>query len=143
MMRRLIGLFVAGVAMAASADDNAVLYRQHTMDAVGGHMKALVAIVKGEVDHKDHLPVHAGSLAALSGIAPDLFGEDSRTGAETKALPKIWEQPDVFKQRLADFRTAAENLDGVVKGGDMTNLGAALGALGKACKSCHDDFKKE
>jgi cytochrome c556 len=142
-MRVLVGLLATVLAGSALADDNAVKYRQHTMDAVGGHMQALAEIVKGQVDHKDHIAVHASSLAALSGIAPDLFGADSKTGADTKALPKIWEQPDVFKQRLDGFRTAAEDLDAVVKSGDMTNFGAAFGALGKACKSCHDDFKKE
>ena len=136
-------LVATALAVSAAADDNAVNYRKHTMDAVGGHMKALAAIAKGEVDHKDHLPVHVASLAALSRIAPDLFGVDSKTGADTDALPKIWEEPDVFKQRLDGFRTAAEDLDAVVASGDMTKFGAALGALGKACKSCHDDFKKK
>jgi cytochrome c556 len=142
-MRVWVGLFTAALAVSAAADDNAVKYRQHTMDAVGGHMQALAEIVKGQVDHKDHIALHASSLAALAGIAPDLFGADSKTGADTKALPKIWEQPDVFKQRLDGFRTAAEELDAVVKGGDTTKLPAAFGALGKSCKSCHDDFKKE
>ncbi len=142
-MRILFGLFAAALAVSAMADDNAVKYRQHTMEAVGGHMQALVAIAKGEVDHKDHIPVHTASLAGLSRIAPDLFGPDSKTGAKTHALPKIWEEPDAFKQRLDDFRTAAEHLEAVVEANDMAKFGAALGALGKSCKGCHDDFKKE
>ena len=142
-MRVLIGLMAAALACGAAADENAVKYRQHTMDAVGGHMSALAEIVKGEVDHKDHIGVHVAGLAALSGIAPDLFGADSREGADTHALPKIWEDPDTFKQRLTAFRTAAVDLDAVVKAGDMTKFPAAFGALGKSCKGCHDDFKKK
>ncbi len=140
-MRILIGFIAAAMAFGAAADENAVKYRQHTMDAIGGHMQALAAIVKGEVDHKDHIPVHVASLAALSGVAPDLFGADSREGADTDALPKIWQEPAAFKERLAAFRTAATDLDAVVKAGDMTKFPPAFGALGKACKSCHDDFK--
>jgi len=142
-MRIWLGLFAAALAVSSAADDNAVNYRKHTMDAVGGHMKALVAIAKGEVDHKDHIPVHVSALAALSRIAPDLFGADSKTGKDTDALPKIWEDPAAFKERLDAFRMAAEDLDAIVKSGDMTKFGAALGALGKSCKSCHDTFKKE
>ncbi len=142
-MRILFGLFAAALAISAAADDNAVKYRQQTMDAIGGHMKDLVQIAKGEVDHKNHIPVHTAGLAALAGIAPDLFGPDSKTGAKTKALPKIWEQPEAFKQRLDDFQKAADHLDAVVKAGDMSTFGNALGGLGKACKGCHDDFKKE
>ena len=140
-MRLLMTLFAATVSFAAMAQDNAVEYRKHTMHAVGGHMQALVAIAKGEVDHKDHLPVHVASLAALSGIAPDLFGADSR-GGDTDALPKIWDEPEAFKKALDAFRTAAQDLDAIVKSGNMTNFGAGLGALGKSCKGCHDDFKK-
>ena len=78
----------------------------------------------------------------LSHIAPDLFGADTKDG-DTDALPKIWEDPAAFKERLTAFQTAADDLDAVVKSGDMTKFGASLGALGKACKSCHDTFKKE
>ena len=141
-MRVWIGLFTAVFALTAAADQNAIDYRKHTMDAVGGHMQALGAIAKGEVDHKDHIPVHVASLAGLSHLAPDLFGVDSKDG-DTDALPKIWEDPAAFKERLAAFQTAADDLDSIVKSGDMSKYGAALGALGKACKSCHDNFKKE
>lgn len=142
-MRVLVGLLAAVLAASAAADDNAVKYRQHTMEAVGGHMNDLVAIVKGEVDHKDHIAMHASSLAGLARIAPELFGADTKTGADTKALPKIWEQPDAFKQRLDAFQTAADDLDAAAKGGDMAKIGAAVGAVGKSCKGCHDDFKKK
>jgi cytochrome c556 len=141
-MRVLIGLITAAFALSAAADQNAIDYRKHTMDAVGGHMKALGAIAKGEVDEKDHIPVHAASLAGLSHIAPDVFGADTKEG-DTDALPKIWEDPAAFKERLTAFQTAADDLDVVVKSGDMSKFGASLGALGKACKSCHDTFKKE
>ncbi len=141
-MRAVIGFLLLAAAAQASADQNAIDYRKNTMDAVGGHMKDVVAIAKGEVAHKAHLPVHVSSLAALANLAPDLFGPDTRDG-DTHALPKIWEQPDAFKQKLADFRKAANDLDALVKSGDMTNFGAALGALGKSCKSCHDDFKEK
>jgi len=139
-MRVLMGLMVMAVALVASADENAVKYRQHTMSAVGGHMKAVVAIVKGEVNHKDDLAVHASSLAGLSGIAPGLFGDDAKGG---DALPKIWSEPDAFKQRLDAFRSAAVDFEAAVGSDDPAKLGPALGALGKACKSCHDNFKKE
>jgi cytochrome c556 len=139
-MRLVTGLIVAMLAFAASADENAVKYRQQTMHAVGGHMKAVVALAKGEVEHKGHLAVHVASLAALSGIAGDLFGAETEGG---DALPKIWSEPDEFKKRLDAFRTAAQDLDAVVKSNDMTRFGKALGALGESCKGCHDNFKEE
>lgn len=141
-MRVVIGMFTAALAVSAAADQNAIDYRKHTMESVGGHMGALVEIAKGQVDHKDHIPVHTAGLAALSNIAPDVFPPDSQEG-DTDALPKIWKEPDVFKQKLADFKKAANDLDAIVKSGAMKDYGAALSTLGKACKSCHDDFKKK
>jgi cytochrome c556 len=141
MMRRWLGLFVVLGAVAANADDsNAVKYRKNTMTAVGGHMKAAVAIVKGEVPHKDDLAVHAASLAGLSGIAPGLFGADAKGG---DALGKIWDEPDAFKERLDAFRSAALAFDAAVTGVDAAEVGPALGKLGQACKGCHDNFRKE
>ncbi len=139
-MRPLLGIWMMLAALGAGADENAVKYRQHTMEAVGGHMQAVVAIAKGEVDHKADLGVHVASLAGLSGIAPGLFGADTQGG---DALPEIWDDAAAFQQRLDAFRTAAIELDAVVSGQEMEKFGEALGALGKACKACHDDFKKE
>jgi len=140
-MRRWLSLFVVLCAVVANADDsNAVKYRQHTMTAVGGHMKAAVALVKGEVDHKGDLTVHAAGLAGLAGIAPGLFGADAKGG---DALPKIWDEPAAFNERLETFRSAATAFDAAVKGGDPGKIGPALGDLGQACKGCHDNFKKD
>jgi cytochrome c556 len=141
MMRVVLGLIVILLAGAASAEESAaVKYRQSTMKAVGGHMGAVSAIAKKQVDHPGDLAVHVSSLAALSSIVPELFGPDAKGG---DALPKIWSEPEEFQKRLDAFRTAAEDLDALVKGGDMTNFGQAVGALGQACKGCHDTFKKE
>jgi len=140
-MRIVLGLIVMLLTGAASAEDSAaVKYRQTTMKAVGGHMGAISAIAKGQVDHPGDLAVHVSSLAALSGIVPEVFGPEAKGG---DALPKIWSEPAEFQKRLDALRTAAQDLDTLVKGGDMTNFNKSLGALGQACKGCHDDFKKE
>lgn len=138
-------LTVALTALAGSvlADgDGAVGYRQKVMDAVGGHMQAMVAIAKQEVPHGAHLAVHAANMAALSTLAGDLFPAGS-VNDDSKALPEIWSEPAAFQERLDAFTAAAAKLDTVVKSGAMDDFGAALGGLGQACKGCHDDFKSE
>src|SRR5215470_11555587 len=80
IMRVVIGVFTAAMAMSAAADQNAIDYRKHTMESIGGHMGALVEIAKGQVDHKDHIPVHTAGIAALSNIAPSVFPADSQEG---------------------------------------------------------------
>ena len=61
------------VAIAVSASEGEVNYRQHTMSAIGGHMRAIVDIIRGDVPHTSHLATHAGAMADLAEIAPTLF----------------------------------------------------------------------
>jgi cytochrome c556 len=142
-VRCVMGAGVMVLSLAAQADEGGVVYRQKVMDAVGGTMQSMVAIAKQQVPHGAHLAVHTRNLAGLATIVPDVFPVGSGEGAETDALPKIWAEPDAFKERLTAFVDAAKNLDAVVSSGDMTGFGEALGELGQSCKGCHDNFKAE
>ena len=117
-------------------------YREAVMEAIGGHMSAIVHIIKGEVPHKSHLGMHAEAIATLSEITPTLFPEDSLT-PDSHALPEIWEEPDAFQEALDAFQQAAPAFSKAVTTGDMSNIGATLNDLGDACEGCHDEFKEE
>ena len=134
-----LGLGLA--AGPASANEAAVKYRQSVMSALGGHMGAIVAIVKGQVDHKDHLAGHADAIAAIGKMAKDIFPEDSMEGADTRALPAIWEKPEDFAKAVSAFETASANFAKAASGGDMAAVGAALGQLGQSCGGCHKPFR--
>jgi cytochrome c556 len=121
------------------ASDGDKEYREHTMEAIGGHMQAAVNIIKGEVSHTDHLAIHAGALAELSAIVPALFPAGSGEGTDAK--PAIWENPDDFAERVEAFKTAAPAFDAAVSSGE--GVGPAIQNLGQACKSCHDDYRAE
>jgi len=138
----LLGLLVTGclVQGQAQADENAAEYREEVMEAVGGHMQAIVKIAKGEVAYNDHLGVLASNMAGLATIAQDIFPEGSAGG---DALKVIWEEPEAFAERLQAFQDAAGNFDMVVASGDMSGFGEALQGLGQACKSCHDKFRDD
>jgi len=103
------------------------------MKAVGGHTGAIASVVKGEVAFKEDVKGHAHALVELAKIAGKVFPKGSHEG-DTGALPVIWEKPDAFKKSYGAF---------VADTGDMGQIGAALGGLGKSCKGCHDDFRKK
>lgn len=128
------------VAIAVSASEGEVNYREQTMKAIGGHMGAIVGIIRGEVPHTDQLPTHASAMADLAEIAPTLFPESSKGG---DALDAIWEDAedfasklDAFKEATAAFKTAAES-------GDRDKIMGAFRGMGQACKGCHDDYRAE
>ena len=37
----------------------------------------------------------------------------------------------------------AEKFDAAAKTGNLDTIKAAVGSLGKSCKSCHDDYRNE
>lgn len=96
-LRTFVALAVAaaivGASAAAFAGENDVKFRQSTMKAVGGHMAAMAAIIKGEVKHASHLRGHAAAMASLGKMAPDVFLKGSE-GGSTK--PEAWSKPEDF-----------------------------------------------
>jgi cytochrome c556 len=134
------GLTLAFGALVVSASEGEVEYRQHTMEAVGGHMQAAVDILRQKVTHADHMSLHADALADLSEIIPSLFPEGSQGG---DALEEIWQQPEDFAERLSAMREAAAGFSTAAGATDMAALGEAFQALGQACKGCHDDYRAE
>jgi cytochrome c556 len=142
-MRNLIQLTVLVAAATVpgwtlNASEGDAKYREHVMEAVGGHMQAMVDILKQEVSHADHLTLHANAMADLGKIALTLFPAGSEGG---DALPEIWEQPEDFQTKLEAFHSASESLKQTVSSGG--EVGPAIQKLGQACKSCHDDYRAE
>jgi adenylosuccinate lyase len=128
-------------ALSAAADQNAIDYRKHTMDAVGGHMKHSVRSRKESRREGPHSGARRESRGFVAHCARCFRCRYERRGH--RRVAEDLGRPRAFKERLTAFQTAADDLDAVVKSGDMSKFGASLGALGKACKSCHDTFKKE
>ena len=124
-------------AMGAEADAE---YRKHAMQAVGGHMQAIVKIIRGEVPHTGHLSMHGNAMADLAEVAGSLFPPGSEGG---DALPAIWEEPNDFAEKVEAFRTAAQGFKEAASTGDAAGAGAALRDLGGACKGCHDSYRNE
>ncbi len=139
-LRALAGAAVLVTALPCAASQGDIDYRHHTMEAIGGHMQSLFDILRGKVDHSDHLSVHATALASLAEITPTLFPAGSG-GDDTDALPAIWENPEDFAERLDAFKEAGAGLRAAAEsGGDVR---AAAQQLGQACKGCHDNYRKK
>ena len=131
-------VMASGLALVLGASEGAAKYRAHTMEAIGGHMSAVVDIVRGDVPHTDHLPTHAGALAELAQIVPSLFAEGSEGG---DTLAAVWEQPEDFQAKLGAFKDATASLKAAAEAEE--GVGQALRAVGQACKSCHDKYRAE
>ena len=133
----------AATALSVSADDkDFIKYRQSVMKAVGGHMGGAVAIVKGEVPYEDDLVAHATGLNDMAQAVPNAFKQKT-SGGDTRAKANIWEDSDEFMQKYKDLQAATADFLAAAKSGGKSAAGAKLGAVGDACKGCHETFREK
>ena len=69
-----------------------------------------------------------------------LFPDNSKTGGDTRATPKIWLNKNDFDAKAAAFgKAVAENRDQAKA--SLDGLKAAIPIVGKACDACHEDYR--
>ncbi len=132
-----IGL-AAGVAIA---QPDPIAARKALMKANGDQAKIGAAMVKGEMPFE--LAKARKIFAAFEETAqkaPALFPDNSKTGGETAADPKIWQNLEDFKARLAKLGTDAKAAAASVT--DLDSFRAAFSAIGKYdCGGCHERYR--
>jgi cytochrome c556 len=147
MNRRWFGFAVFAVAVIALgvgiavAQQDPIAARRALMKANGDQAKAGAAMMKGEA------PFDLGKVKQIFAAfeeaavkAPSLFPDNSKTGGDTAADPKIWENMDDFKARFA--KLGADAKDAVAKVTDLDSFKAAFGSIGKNdCGGCHEKYR--
>ena len=131
----------AGVAYAALAGDDAIKARQACMKANGASMGVMVPIIKGE-KHYDAAAIEAALTKVDAACATwnDAFPDDSKTSTalKTRAKPEIWSNRKGFDDAGKVYYTAFTALKATK---DEAGFKAAFPMLGKACGSCHENFR--
>jgi cytochrome c556 len=127
-------------ATAVLAQQNPIEARQALMKDNGKHAKLAAGMAKGEApfDLAKAKEIFATFEAAAQKM-PDLFPPDSKTGHDTTASPKIWENMDDFKARFVKFGKDAKAAEASVK--DLDSFKVAMGGLGKECGGCHENYR--
>jgi cytochrome c556 len=132
---------IALCAGAAIAQQDPIATRKALMKANGDQAKIGASMIKGETpfDIEKARKIFT-SFEDAATKAPSLFPDNSKTGGDTAADPKIWENIDDFKARLAKFGTDAK--DALAKVNDLDSFKAAFSAIGKNdCGGCHEKYR--
>ena len=132
---------IAFGATAVLAQSDAIKQRMHLMKENGKHAKALVQMVKGEKPY-DAKAVQAAftQFHETAEKLPGLFPPNSKTGEDTHAAPKIWENKKDFDEKAAAFKKAVADNRAKAEG-SLDGLKVSLNAVGKTCSNCHDDYR--
>ncbi len=99
------------------------------------------AMFKGEAEF-DLAKVQAALkvIQEKAAVLPKLFPDDSKTGGETEALPKIWEDKTNFEGRFVKLGEAAKAAETKIT--DAETFPDAWKELMGNCSGCHKIFRK-
>ncbi|WP_272986880.1 MULTISPECIES: c-type cytochrome [Hyphomonas] len=119
--------------------------RQGQLKKMGKAFKTISDQLKASEPDMAAIQAAAASVPVESEGMADWFpaGTGPDSGVKTDALPAIWEQPDLFTEKLSDFQMAAGGLATAAETGDLAAIGAAFATTGGTCKSCHETFRED
>ena len=121
--------------------EDAVKYRQSTMFLMNTHMGRLGAMARGNVPFDAAAAQSSARLIeSLSHIAWEAYTPNSITD-RSRSKPEIWQDPAKFKKAIESAVAETQKLPAAVA--TLDGLKAQVGAVGRNCKACHDDFRKD
>jgi cytochrome c556 len=137
-----IALSVASIVFAQAKPEDEIRYRQSGLNVIGRAFGPMVNMAQDKIPYnKEVVARNTQIIETLAGLPWNSFGPGTEKGAPTKADLKVWSEQSKFKDASEKMQQSVIKLSQTVKGGDEKAIKAAIGDLGKACKSCHDDFR--
>jgi len=147
-------LLLAGLALALGSGysvtafsqakpEQLVKQRQAAMTLQSKYFGPMAAMAQGKAPFRaDVVAYNASLLNALSRMPWDGFTEATKD-VKSAALPAIYSDHDKFMAAADRSKKAVEALVKASQGGDEAATKAAIGALGKTCGGCHNDFRQK
>jgi cytochrome c556 len=125
--------------------EDAVKYRQSVMSVMATHVGRIGAMAQGKAPYDAKVAVDNAQIVATMAKLPwPAFSADTeKTTAQNRAKPEVWSNAAKFKEDGDHLVTETGKLLAAAQTNNLDNLKNAFAATGKACKSCHDDFRKE
>jgi cytochrome c556 len=124
--------------------EEAVKYRQSALSLMGTHFSRIGAVVRGAAPFDAQQVQDNAALVQTMSVLPwQGFVAGTDKGVPTRAKPEIWSDSAKFKTAQDNMIKAVANLSAVSKSGNLDQVKTAFGDAGRACKACHDDFRKD
>ena len=133
----------AGTVFAQAKPEQLVKQRQAVMTLQGKYFGPMAAMAQGKAPYNaDVVKRNAAYLDNLSRMPWDGFDAGTKD-VESAALPAIYEQTDKFKEAASRLENESHKLYQVAQSGDEAAVKTQIGAVGKACGACHNDFRQK
>lgn len=150
-MKRLVTVATGAVlfamlapgAFAQAKPEVLVKQRQAVMTLQGKYFGPMAAMAQGKAPFNAAVVQrNAGFLDNLSRMSWDGFDASTR-GEKSRALPAVFDNSAAFKETAARLENEAAKLVAVSRSGDEAAVKAQIGAVGKTCGGCHDEFRQK
>jgi cytochrome c556 len=139
----------AGVCTALPAaaqfakPEDAIKYRKAAFTVMATHFGRVAAMATGKMPFDAKAVADNAEIATAMSKLPYAGFVDGSDKGDTKAKAEIWSEMDKFKAGASKMQEEMAKLNVAAKGGNMDAIKAAVGETGKACKGCHDNYRKE
>ncbi|HZE10461.1 MAG TPA: cytochrome c [Burkholderiales bacterium] len=138
-----LGAGFAQTALSQVKPETLVKQRQAAMTLQGKYAGPLGAMAQGKAPYNaDTVAFNAAMLDALSRMPWDGFAESTKD-VKSAALPAVWSEGAKFKEAQDNFQKAVQALVAISRGGDEAAQKTAIGAVGKTCGGCHQNFREK
>jgi cytochrome c556 len=135
-----VAALAVGATFAYAQNLDVIKQRKDSMKAVGGAAGAVGKMMKGEAPFD--LATVQKSLATYAteaGKQKAFFTDDSKTGGETTALPKIWEARADFNAKMDKFAADATATAAAIK--DEASMKTEWPKVMGNCGGCHKEYR--
>jgi len=136
----LVGMALIVGISAAIAQGDPIAERKGIMRGNGAATRAGTQMIRGEAqfDLAKAKEVFAGIAAGMERF-PTLFPENTKTGGETTASPRIWEDPQGF--RAAAAKIVQDASQAAAATADLPTFQANFQRVTANCGACHQAYR--
>ena len=140
----LLAGIASAPAQAQQKPEEVLALRKGVYQVIRANFVPLVRFAEGKIALDPAKIAELGNrLGAVAPMAAEVFPAGSEKVEGSKAKAEIWSKPDDFKAKMTAFQTAAAKLADAAKAGNLDAVKTLVPETGKACGSCHDDFKEK
>jgi cytochrome c556 len=146
----LTGLLTTALVSTAIGADLDPAEQIETRQAGYTFMSWNMKKIKANLDGDYSQPAVQAAANAIAGIANSGMGALYGPGTDkdigdvkTRVKPELFTEREEVGRVARDFIEAANSLVDVAALGEPDDVKAAFADLGKSCKACHDQFRKE
>lgn len=140
MIRSVLAVAVLALGVTVALAQDPIAARKAIMKENGAQAKNGAAMAKGDMpfDAAKAKAIFAAYAAAAEKM-PALYPDNSKTGGETSAAPKVWTDKSGFAAAFAKFGKESKEAEAAIT--DLASFKTQFGNVAKNCGGCHETFR--